>query len=344
MELRYQAMIYVGILCSAIFLVLYIMFGKGNQKFDGGVRLSDIRLLEQVPRYRRKKVLYRIFSTIVVGSLIACIIASAVLISRPYRSQRVSEEMYCRDILLCMDISTSVDELNMKLVDELKDTVRELKGERVGIIIFNTSPVLLSPLTDDYDYIIEQLDIVENALKERIKYDTVFSYYGSDDFYYLNEYISAGTLVGNEERGSSLIGDGLASCVNNFGTDTSEDRPRIVIFTTDNDPYGEELISLPDAAALCAKYGITVYGVGTEAMTPFAMSEMKTAVESTGGKFYLEEDSGSLHRIVESIEELSAGKVEGNSYIKETDQPIVPFICLAVAAALLFVTEKILRK
>ena len=88
---------------------------------------------------------------------IVAVVSAFVMMARPYSKERVQDERYCRDIMLCIDISTSVDYLNENLLEELKKTVDELHGERFGIVIFNTSPVLLSPLTDDYEFIKEQL-------------------------------------------------------------------------------------------------------------------------------------------------------------------------------------------
>lgn len=33
--------------------------------------------------------------------------------------------------------------------------------------VFNTSPVLLTPLTDDYEYVKDQLDLIAQCLKSR---------------------------------------------------------------------------------------------------------------------------------------------------------------------------------
>ena len=149
--------------------------------------------------------------------------------------------------MLCIDISTSVDYLNENLLEELKKTVDELHGERFGIVIFNTSPVLLSPLTDDYEFIKEQLDMIDKSLKVRNSEDDS-DLYSTDlssmyDWLYYEGYITSGTLVGNEQRGSSLIGDGLAAAACDF-SDKDKTRTKIMIFSTDNDIQGNPVVSI----------------------------------------------------------------------------------------------------
>ena len=64
---------------------------------------------------------------------------------------------------------------------------------------------------------------------------------------YLYNFISSGTITGNETRGSSLIGTGLAATVNNFAGlgEEGDNRTRVVIISTDNDVMGNEIITMP---------------------------------------------------------------------------------------------------
>lgn len=341
MELRNYWAIYIGIILVIVFVILYILLRKNSGGFRGGIRIANITLLEEDPYFKKKQKIYKIVSAMILGFLMVSIIAASVLMSRPYTSKKVTKNKYCRDIMLCLDVSTSVDNLNMHLVDELKDVVASLQGERVGIVIFNTSPVLITPLTDDYEYVIEQLDTIKTALKERNKFMAGFN--TSDDYYFYDSYISSGTLIGNAERGSSLIGDGLASSITCF-TGEEVARTKIVIFCTDNDPYGDGYVDITKAAQMCADNKITVYGVGTKEMYHYRMEEMEEAVKLTGGKFYLEEESGSFKEIVDAIEASSANKVKGKSYVVETDQPKTAFIFVIIGMLGVCVARTILRK
>ena len=198
---------------------------------------------------------------------------SLLLISRPATMTTESKTQNNRDIILCMDVSDSVNELNEQLVGDLKKVVKNLKGERFGISVFNTSSVTLIPLTDDYEYVLETLDTLQKNLKTRID----FLNYKTNDAYFETEYIHAGTIVGNEIRGSSIIGDGLASAINVFGN-LNENRTRIIIFTTDNELYGKEIVTLEEAGEICKKKDITVFGIAPRTITSNDMATIKQAV------------------------------------------------------------------
>ena len=343
MDLKYRFVIYLGMFVAGILVVLFFALSGRSKRYESGVKLAGTYFIDKDRYYLKKKKLYTVY---IIGLWIfvaASVISASYLIARPFYTQKITEEKYARDIILCLDVSTSVDELNARLLGELKDTVSNLSNERFGIVIFNTSPVVLSPLTGDHEYTLEALSNIQKALDYRIKYNTFWWYNYDDEFYYLNEYISAGTLVGNELRGSSLIGDGLASCIRNFSYE-DEDRTKIIIFCTDNDPYGEELITVKEAAALCKERNITVYGIGTKEMTTENLVSMREAVEMTGGSFFLEESSGTYGSIVDMIESKSENLVPGSTYYVDHDQPKTAFFALLISFTGLLVFARLLRK
>lgn len=339
MELKYQFMIYAGIVLACLIVLLYFLKKKKQTQYQDGKKLALLNILEDDPYYKRRKITYRIVTYVLLAAVVTAILSSCVLLARPYQTQTITEQKYSRDIILCIDISTSVDYLNKNVVGELIETVENLKSERFGILIFNTSPVLVSPLTDDYEYTIEQLKTIEKALSMRIKQEGRIDLDLPDNYFYYNEFISGGTLVGNEERGSSLIGDGLASSIYHFSKD-DEDRTKVIIFTTDNDLEGQPFVTLPQAAQLCEENDIVVYGVGTKEMEQGNLLEMKQSVEQTGGKFYLEEESGSFESIVSDIEKTSTSLTEGRQYVVETEFPDKPFIVLLVSVMIMFCSMK----
>ena len=163
---------------------------------------------------------YKILTISLKACCIICIIFSVILTSRIIKIDTLEQDIYNRDIYLCMDVSTSVDELNLGLVGCLKDIVSNLHGERFGVSIFNTSSVVISPLTDDYQFVNNVLDTLETCFNVSLRNIDYSSYH--------QNYLYNGTLVGNETRGSSLIGDGLASCVFSF-PNLEEERTRIII-------------------------------------------------------------------------------------------------------------------
>lgn len=341
MELKHGYVLIAGIVFSVIVALLHIFLKKRKKSYKDGTKIYNMAFVKDHAYLKRRKKLHRLLSVFVVLSLFAGVIAVSVLVARPYKSKVKKANIHSRDIILCMDVSTTVDSMNESLVDELIDTVNSLKGERFGIIIFNTSPVLLCPLTDDYEFVVEQLENIKTALKVRIDFDTHGIW--NDDYFYWNQYISGGTLVGNEQRGSSIIGDGLASTVYHF-SNKDKKRTRIVIFTTDNDVYGTEIFDLPEAAELCRENNIIVYGIGTKEMYKSDKKEMQESVELTGGKFYLEEEKETFTEIVNDIQSQSSSLVQGKTYVVDTEFPRAAFIAALCSVMVLFMSLRLLRR
>lgn len=338
MDFKYGFVMYIGIVLTAMFWIGYFVSKVRKRKFKDGLKIANVQYLEEDSYYKFRKISYVVYKYLLMVAVSISLLAGCAMLACPYEKQIITEEKYSRDIIVCLDISTSVDELNKNLVTELQDTVEKLNNERVGIVIFNTSPVLISPLTNDYTYVIEQLEKIRMALKLRLAGN-----YSHPDYYYLDGFISDGTLIDNDKRGSSLIGDGLAACINNFSED-EEDRTKIIIFATDNDPNGEGFLSTKEAAALCAENNIIIYGIGTREMTSMNKMEMKDAVESTGGKFYLAEKRGACDEIVDEIESLTASKVPGKTYVVEENYPKTPFVVFLISMSFVTILICLLKR
>ena len=326
MAIKYHIVLYAGLAIALFMLVFVFVKYKKTKEYAGGKKIAGLICQEDEAYFRKRKILYKTGLTATLICCVLVVVSAFLLMAKPYTSRRMQDEKYCRDIILCIDISTSVDYLNENLLDKLKKTVDELQGERFGIVIFNTSPVLLTPLTDDYEYVKDQLDLIAQCLKSRneVNLDDAFS--SGYDWIYYQAYISSGTLIGNEQRGSSLIGDGLAAAAIDF-SDADKERTKVVIFSTDNDIQGTPVATLDEAADICVSNNVTVYGVGTKEMTPENKESM------TGGKFYLEEESGSFGEIVSSIEKLSKNLVKVRMVDVETPELLYPFVLMLVLFA-----------
>jgi len=343
MELRQAEAFYICAGIAVIFFIISFIVFKRKSSFKGGKKAVVPDYLREIPYYKVKTAIYRFLRVALIGIIILSFLVSGLLIARPYKTESREVPHYNRDIMLCMDISTTVDNLNQELIDKLIDVVEELNGERFGIVIFNTSPLLLCPLTNDYEYVVDVLEKVKEGLELRIKYNAG-DYVDYEKLYELDSYISDGTLVGNQERGSSIIGDGLAAAALSFpDVEENPDRSRIVIFTTDNDLLGTELITLPEAGQLCKDRGIIVYGVGTEVMDPVQKQMMMDTVIYTGGEFFYGESPSVVGGIVSDIQEQVATLDETHYEIIETDVPETPFKFLIVAIIAMILLAFILK-
>ena len=332
MELRYPIFIPITIIA---FSILFIIGKKKIQKYKDGSKIANTQYLKNTIYYKKIIRRYNFYKFVLYILFITATLSAAILLSRLSKVETINKEQYNRDIFLCMDASSSVDELNVELVDSLKKTVDKLHGERFGISIFNTSSVILVPLTDDYDYVKDILDEIKKSLKTNLGEGVD---YNDDDYFYVRNYIYSGTLVGNEQRGSSLIGDGLASCVYSF-SNLEDDRSRIIIFSTDNDLAGTPIVTLDKAGSISKSKNIKVFGIGTKIMKDKDRKEFKATVEKTGGKYY-EHSKSTVNNIVQDIESTSKSLLKKQYETKKIDLPEVPFIILFISLIGIIVISK----
>lgn len=337
MELRYPWVVYIG---AVAFLLILILGRKKKVTYKEGKKVANIDYIEETKLYKKLNKQYKMYSTVAYVSLLVAVALSFLLLSRPAKVEIVNTELRNRDIFLCMDISSSVDELNLKICTELKELVRKLDGERFGITIFNAKSVLLVPLTNDYEYVMDTLDKLEDSFEESIKVsDEDFDFWLDDADYDLYNYKYQGTL---SEKGSSMIGDGLASCLYSFPDLTkNNERSRLIIFTTDNELNGVPLVTLEEAAKLCKKNEVKVFAIAPEN----AVDEdvFKSSIESTGGEYYVSTSKNvfdDLKKDIEKTKTSKMNKVETLIY----DQPQIIFVAMMVFLGVYFVLSRKIKR
>lgn len=327
MELVFPRAIYVGI---PVALALLLIGLKRKDKFRKGKKIANTGFIEETKLYKKLMRNYKVFSFLALTCLWLSIVICVVMFARPAEVEIIAPEVNNRDIFICMDISDSVDELNLDICVELKEVVKELNGERFGISIFNGRSVLLVPLTTDYDYVLDTMDHLEEAFKFSLENEgSIMS--GSELYHYKYE----GTLC---DYGSSFIGDGLASCLYSF-PDLEEDpnRSRLIIFTTDNELNGTPLVTVEEAAALCKKNDVKVFAV-----TPTDIVDrevFKNAMNSTGGGFYEASSDAVFDELIEDIR-LTKTSVMVDMKTIINDKPEFLFMCLLVCLGMYFLFSR----
>lgn len=333
MELAYPWVLYIGI---PILIILILLKFKKKNTYKNGKKIANTEYTKKLDYYKSIMRKYKILAFLIKTVCVISIIISLILLARPSKVENAESKKYNRDIFLCMDVSTSVVELDENLVSEMKETVKKLKGERFGISIFNTSSTVLVPLTDDYEYVLDVLDKLEDALKSY----TLDGMASSEEIL-KREYTEAGTLVGNEERGSSIIGDGLASAIFNF-PNMEEERTRIIIFSTDNDDASKNgpIVTVDEAGEIARDKGILVYALCPELTQDKDKQELRNAVERTGGELFTETSSQTVSKIVEEIESTDKTEMKGSKETKQIDKPEIPFMILILSIIVLFITNK----
>lgn len=338
-----MALVNPWVLCIGVPVVIVLCLFQWKKKgtYQDGKKVANTSLVEETAYFKKLYREYKILSGLTMLCLLVAITLGWVLLSRPAKIDTVSPEIHNRDIFLCMDISDSVDELNLDMCDELKKVVEELNGERFGITIFNGQSVLLVPLTNDYQYVLDTLDSMKVSFEDSIeRNEEGFDYFNEEIDWATYYYKYQGTLA---EEGSSFIGDGLASALYSFpDLENNKERSRMIIFTTDNELNGEPYVTLEEATGLCKKNDVRVFAIAPEQVTD--ESTFKSAVESTGGGYYKSTSSKAYKQLVEDIKKTETS-VAGlkQTETKITDQPEALFIWMLVCVGVYLVVSRKLR-
>ena len=369
MELMYRVVVYAGIaLLVAALLIGFFVFRRRKAKYEGGLRAANTSRIKKSRLYRKLNIRYRILTVLLVLGMTGCIISSLFLAARPYKTADIASGVKKRDIILNLDVSYSLYDLNSELVDYLKGVVAGLEGDRFGINIFNTTSVTYVPLTDDYDYVVQRLDDLNTYFSWQKEYyeDFIMKFDDTDQmtdaefnrFIELGDmldYFEAGTTTNSWYRGSSLIGEGLGSALYSFPYLGDSDRTRVIIMCTDNENNNimGEVVDLKDAAGYCSKNKVTVFGIFPSEEKFYMPDEwdytscyngFKKAVESTGGKFYVRTPSQSVSEIVQDIQKQEAMLVQVVLSRQTLDIPeiyyLILFISLVVFAGAGLVMQK----
>ena len=346
MELIHPIVLFIGI---PVLLGFFITFRlKKKAKYVGGKKVANTKHVKEIPLYKQLESKYKIMVAFVEGVIFLNIIVCLILIARPYETKTTTNKSNRKDIFICMDISASMASLDSELVDSMKDVVKKLEGERIGVSIFNTTTILYVPLTDDYDYVMDKLDDLKEPFKLGERYYD--NYYGEGKLPELSTEereklfrFYDGTTLDSDVRGSSLIGDGLATCMFSF-PNIEEERDRIIIFATDNDLGGKEKISLEDASKLCKEKKITVYGLAPNEDNLKYIEDaeekqqsFKRAVENTDGKFYVQSNTLTVKNIVQDIQNRQKIAIQEKTETRKVDVPTGYVIALCILSLIMLI-------
>jgi Ca-activated chloride channel homolog len=289
-----------------------------RRRRDRGLPVAHVDRMTGLAAFRGALLRYRAW---IAGALVAALagaIVAGAIGSRPSGVHANQEDDYKRDIVLCLDVSGSMVDVDAEILGVYQQIASELDGERIGMRVWDASSVMAFPLTSDYDYIAGQLGRYQRALNGQLGPDEQFNYL-------------AGTTNG---LGASLVGDGLASCVLDFADLEASERPRSIILATDNMVNGQQIFSLPQAGQLAVDHEVRVY-----AINPFdwggdpASNELREVSEGTGGAYFPLDFAQTVPQIVDRINAIEAGYIETPPQIQLVDQPgAMPLVVLVLTA------------
>jgi len=268
-------------------------------------------------------------------------VAFLLLFTALARPQIASKETKVRsegiDIMLALDVSTSMKARDLdsgtgseeRLVIAkrvLREFIRQREGDRLGMVVFAARPYLLSPLTLDHDWLLENLARVETGM------------------------IEDGTA----------LGDGLLTALARL-TDNgkrADGRGKIIILLTDG-RNNSGAVTPAVVAASARALGIKVYTVGVGALgralfpltDPFGATiyrQVKVDIDEpalreiagvTGAGYFRATDAATLLGIYQRINRLEKRPIETTEHV--TRRELFPLLLLP--AFLLLLVEIVLK-
>lgn len=267
--------------------------------------IANSQLWQELPAYQTALRRYKWWLYGLLAATLLLLSGMIGLSLRPASRSLDQPELYNRDIVLCLDVSGSMTSVDAKLADTFAGLAKSFKGERLSLVIFDSSSATIFPLTDDYQFVATTLQKTKQALAGQA---------GSD--YDLYSGVSEG-------QGSSLIGDGLASCVLRFDQ-LGTKRSRSIILATDNQVNGSQIVSLAQAAALAKQKQVQVFGLNPNDFsdgTDTVANEFRQAVLATGGNYYALSQASATGDIVSKISQQQAARFKGSPQLVISDQP-----------------------
>lgn len=296
---------------ATLALLAYLVWGR-RPRDKAPVAVANTDLLRGLSAYRAALRRYRVKLAAAAAAALAVAGCAAFALGRPQQERVDSPQQRNRDIMLCLDVSGSMMRADAAVVRTFQQLVKGFQGERIGLVIFDSTAVSVFPLTDDYEFTTEQLGLAAKVFTGDTNPWAFFE----------------GTF---NATGSSLIGDGLASCVQSFDQLDTQ-RARSVVLATDNQLAGDPLFTLDDAGALAITRGVRVYGINPADQSGDKDSQqMRSVVMRTGGGYFALTQPEAVSGIIGQVQSQEATLIEGAPRRYRMDAPAVVLLGAGVA-------------
>lgn len=313
-----------------LFLLIFIPFivywyiYKINKKIPK-LRTSNLSWFEKSKHISLRQRFFHLPFILKCIGLIFLIIA----IARPQsKSKRIETEREGIDIVLTMDISGSMEAMDLKpnrleASKELAiDFIKKRPDDRIGLVVFGSEAFTHCPLTTDHKILIKLFDYIgKNELLEK----------------------------------QTAIGDGLATAINRIKD--SEAISKVIILLTDG-VQNAGAIDPMTAVEIAKVYGIRIYtiGVGTKGKAPMKISglfgtttqlvdveideeTLKAVSENTNAKYFRATNNKELEEIYNTIDKLEKSKIDEYVFENKHDE----YLKYAIIALVFLFLDAFLR-
>jgi len=270
---------------------------------------------------------------------LVCLVCAIMALARPQTTNNwSSQNIEGIDIMLCMDVSTSMlaEDLKPNRIEAAKQVAIEFingrPNDNIGLTLFAGEAYTQCPMTVDHAVLLNLLNGMRVDMAQRGLIDD-----------------------------GTAIGMGIANAVSRLKD--SKAKSKVVILLTDGTNNCGQ-ISPNTAADIAKSFGVRVYtiGVGTNgtARYPYPVGgkieyinvpveidtkALATIADKTDGEFYRATNTKKLHEVYQQIDKLEKTKMNVKTYTKRYEA-FFPFMLAAVLALLLELLLKntILRK
>ena len=265
----------------------------------------------------------------VIQMIVAMIIWALIVVAlaRPLQvGDPVTHEISTRDLILVVDISGSMDEVDFRTPDGqtikrldgvkrvLGDFITRRRGDRVALILFGSKAYIQAPFTQDLQTARALLDQTEVG------------------------------MAGQQ----TVIGDAIGLAIKTF--ETSQAKQKLVILFTDGNDTASR-VPPEHAADIARQKGVVIYSVGfgdpnATGENRVDLSTLRQVASATDGQFFRAEDGAQLAAIYAEIDRLAPVKLETLTW-RPRDQlyqwPLGAAVILGLALWCLLLTGSIFR-
>ena len=144
MKLQYPLFVFISIAAILLVCIVLLLINRKGS-YHGGQRVANSSLVLEQPEFIRARRRHFILGLIKKIAVIVEIISIVIIIANPYKEEEVTAGVKKRDIMICMDTSFYLDDLNDEFIDALEDVIDGLdSGDRVGVTLYSSSSHICS--------------------------------------------------------------------------------------------------------------------------------------------------------------------------------------------------------
>lgn len=169
--------------------------------------------------------------------------------------------------------------------EAIRNFVRGRNGDRVGTVVFSERPYVVNPLTLDYSYVCDYLNLVDSK-----------------------------TLTG---EGRTAIGEAIFAGLRllRWRDPEKQSKGAIIIFTDGENNSGRTIY---EALAKAHQEMVPVYLIGLQIWDLADRDQLKNALTSTGGRLFDVQDEEQLKEAYQSIDSLERQELYTDRYVRNS--------------------------